>query len=60
MNESFNFNPKHDPSGKNSGNSRNDFSKKTLKTNFGEVPLDLQRDRNSSFDPIAVPRHERI
>ena len=41
--------PKHDPSGKNSGNSRNGFSKKTLKTNLGEVPLDVPRDRNSTF-----------
>jgi putative transposase len=52
--------PKHDPSGKNSGNSRNGFSKKTLKTNLGEVPLDVPRDRNSTFDPIVVPKHERM
>ena len=31
--------PKHDPIGKNSGNSRNGTSRKTLKTNLGEVPL---------------------
>ncbi len=30
--------PKYDPTGKNSGNSRNGFSRKTLKTNLGEVP----------------------
>jgi putative transposase len=52
--------PKHDPSGKNSGNSRNGFSKKTLKTNLGEVPLDVPRNRNSTFDPIVVPKHERM
>ncbi len=52
--------PKHDPSGNNSGNSRNGFSKKTLKTNLGEVPLDIPRDRNSSFDPIVVPKHDRM
>jgi len=52
--------PKHDASGKNSGNSRNGFSKKTLKTNLGEVPLDVPRDRNSTFDPIVVPKHERM
>ena len=50
--------PKHDPSGNNSGNSRNGFSKKTLKTNLGEVPLDVPRDRNSTFDPIVVPKHQ--
>ena len=52
--------PKHDPSGKNSGNNRNGFSKKTLKTNLGEVPLDIPRDRNATFDPIVVPKHDRM
>jgi transposase-like protein len=52
--------PKHDPTGKNSGNSRNGFSKKTLKTNLGEVPLDVPRDRNATFDPIVVPKHDRM
>ena len=52
--------PKHAPSGKNSGNSRTGFSRKTLKTNLGEVPLDVPRDRNSTFDPIVVPKHERM
>jgi len=52
--------PKHDPSGKNSGNSRNGSSRKTLKTNLGEVPLDIPRDRNATFDPIIVPKHQRM
>jgi putative transposase len=52
--------PKHDPSGKNSGNSRNGSSRKTLKTNLGEVPLDVPRDRNATFDPIIVPKHQRM
>jgi putative transposase len=52
--------PKHDPSGNNTGNSRNGFSKKTLKTNLGEVPLDVPRDRNATFDPIVVPKQDLI
>jgi putative transposase len=52
--------PKHDPLGKNSGNSRNGTSRKTLKTNLGEVPLDVPRDRNATFDPIVVPKHQRM
>lgn len=52
--------PKHDSSGKNSGNNRNGFSKKTLKTSLGEVPLDVPRDRNATFEPIVVPKHERM
>ncbi|HQB53748.1 MAG TPA: transposase, partial [Bacteroidales bacterium] len=52
--------PKYDPAGKNSDNSRNGFSRKTLKTNLGEVPLDVPCDRNSTFDPVVVPKHERM
>jgi transposase-like protein len=31
-----------------------------LKTNLGEVPLDIPRDRNATFDPIIVPKHQRM
>ncbi len=51
---------KHDPLGNNSGNSRNGNSLKTLKTNLGDIPLEVPRDRNSSFDPIIVPKHQRM
>ena len=51
---------KHDPAGKNTGNSRNGTSSKTLKTNIGDIPLDVPRDRDSSFDPVLVPKHQRM
>ena len=38
-----------------SDNSRNGYSNKTLKTNIGNIPLDVPRDRDSSFDPVIVP-----
>ena len=47
---------KHDPKGNNSGNSRNGKSKKTLKGDFGSMPLDVPRDRNSTFEPAIVPK----
>jgi putative transposase len=47
---------KHDPKGNNSGNSRNGKSKKTLKGDFGSLPLEVPRDRNSSFEPQIVPK----
>jgi putative transposase len=47
---------KHAPEGKKSGNSRNGTSKKTLKSKSGEIPLDIPRDRDSSFEPIIVPK----
>ena len=52
--------PKHDPAGKNSGNSRNRHSGKTLKTNLGEIPLEVPRDPNGTFDPIVVPKYQRM
>jgi len=50
---------KHDPGGKGSGNSRNGTSAKTLKGDFGEVEIEVPRDRKGSFEPKIVPRHQR-
>lgn len=47
---------KHDPSGNNSGNSRNGSSKKTLKGEFGQLPIDVPRDRNSTFEPLIIEK----
>jgi putative transposase len=51
---------KHQARAKPGDNSRNGFSKKTLKTNIGDIPLDVPRDRESSFDPVIVPKHQRM
>jgi transposase-like protein len=40
-------------------NSRNGFSKKTVKTELGEVPLQIPRDRQGTFEPILVPKGQR-
>src|ERR1700722_6809439 len=45
---------KHDPSGHNSGNSRNGATKKTLKGDFGELELETPRDRKGTFAPKIV------
>lgn len=47
---------KHDPAGKNSGNSRNGKSQKTLTGDFGALPIEVPRDRDSSFEPRIVPK----
>ncbi len=47
---------KHDAAGDNTGNSRNGSSAKTLKGDFGELPIDVPRDRNSEFTPKIVPK----
>jgi putative transposase len=45
---------KHSPEGKNSGNSRNGKSRKTLKGKQGEIPIEVARDHNGEFDPQFV------
>jgi putative transposase len=47
---------KHDPTGNNSGNCRNGKSKKTLKGDFGTLPIEIPRDRQASFEPKIVPK----
>lgn len=51
---------KHDPIGNNSGNSRNGYSTKKLKTGFGETEIKIPRDRNGEYEPIAVRKYETV
>ena len=47
---------KHDSVGNNSGNSRNGATTKTLKGDFGEMPLETPRDRNGSYEPKIISK----
>lgn len=38
---------------------RNGYSQKTLKTSMGEVPINVPRDRDATFDPQLVPKRTR-
>ena len=49
---------KHDAAGDNSGNSRNGKSAKTLKGSFGTMPLEVPRDRNGTFEPQIIEKHQ--
>src|SRR5215208_5391888 len=49
---------KHDAGGNNSGNSRNGKSVKTLKGTFGELALETPRDRNGTFEPQIIEKHQ--
>lgn len=52
---------KHSPEGHHSGNSRNGFSKKKVKTeSVGDMVLNIPRDRKSTFEPQLIPKHERM
>jgi putative transposase len=49
---------KGDPAGRGSGNIRNGYSKKTLKTDVGNLEIEVPRDRQGSFEPQLVPKGE--
>src|SRR5665648_370531 len=50
---------KHSSTGDHSGNSRNGKTKKFLKSNYGNVELEIPRDRNGDFNPTIVKKHQR-
>ncbi len=50
---------KHDPKGKNSGNSRNGRGKKTVLIDSDQVELAPPRDRNSSYEPQLIPKGQK-
>lgn len=49
---------KHDLKGKNSGNSRNGYTEKTLKSEDGNLALEIPRDRNGDFTPQIIPKNQ--
>ena len=49
---------KHDAKGRNSGNSRNGRSKKTLKAKNSQFDIDVPRDREGSFEPQIVKKNQ--
>lgn len=50
---------KNQPVANATGNTRNGKSKKILKGDFGALPIDIPRDRQGSFEPLLVPKHQR-
>lgn len=47
------------PDGRRGSNVRNGSSPKTLKGDDGELPIRVPRDRDGSFEPKVVPKHQR-
>jgi transposase-like protein len=45
--------------GQGSGNSRNGTGRKTLRTDQGDVTVEVPRDRNGTFEPKLVKKHQR-
>jgi len=50
---------KHDPAGKDGGNSRNGARAKTVLTDVGPVEITVPRDRDGSFEPQIVRKRQR-
>jgi len=49
---------KYDYRNKETENSRNGHSHKTLKSSFGEMEIDVPRDRKGKFEPQIVKKHQ--
>jgi transposase-like protein len=50
---------KHDPAGRDGGNSRNGTRTKTMLTDIGPVEIQVPRDRAGSFEPQLVRKRQR-
>lgn len=50
---------KHDPAGRDGGNSRNGTRAKTVLTEAGPIDIEVPRDRDSSFEPQLVRKRQR-
>lgn len=50
---------KGDPAGRGSGNSRNGATQKKVLSDTGAIPVEVPRDRNATFEPKLVPKHQR-
>ena len=50
---------KHAREGRNGGNSRSGRNRKRVKTDAGEVEIEIPRDREGTFEPQLVPKGQR-
>ena len=50
---------KNDSKNKTTDNSRNGTSSKTLRSDLGEIEIDVPRDRDGEFEPKIVPKYQR-
>lgn len=49
---------KHSVEGNNTGNSRNGYNRKTIKSEWGESEISVPRDRNGEFEPKAIGKRQ--
>ena len=46
----------NDHGSKRTDNRRNGYSKKAVKTSYGEIPVSVPRDREATFEPQVIPK----
>ena len=44
---------------KDTQNSRNGYSPKSVRSEYGEIELDIPRDRHNEFEPKIIPKYQR-
>ena len=49
---------KYDYRNKETNNSRNGHSQKTMHTSYGDMQIDVPRDRNGEFEPQIVKKYQ--
>ncbi len=49
---------KNEPVTNATGNTRNGKTKKTIKGEFGEIPIEIPRDRDGTFEPQLIPKYK--
>jgi putative transposase len=49
---------KHASEGRNTGNSRNGKTQKTVKTDSGDITIEVPRDRNAEFEPMLIGKRK--
>ena len=49
---------RYDVQGKETDDSRNGHSKKTLRTSFGDTTIQIPRDRKGEFDPVILRKNQ--
>lgn len=50
---------RYEYSGRNSGDSRNGTYQRTIQTSLGPLTIDVPRDRNGKYEPVAIPKYKR-
>lgn len=50
---------RYDQSAKSISNSRNGFSEKSVRSDFGDISIKVPRDRQGDFEPQIVKKHQK-